>query len=240
MVRKLCWIAAFAVSALVVHGGRLIAQRALSPAEAQVIAKDAYIYGYPMVQTYLTMYAFSIDKTNPQYKGPFNAPLSFARVFTPDDTAFVTPNSDTPYTFLSLDLRTEPIVLTIYKQAVDTTSHDYRAPFNVLANSSGVIKRAGIIAVPGAGFDVVPTDCLAGYVASKVEQPAWLVMALRGLQSASQGTLRTAIRQVSNPVLCRRPGAIVALKDRAPLGIDFGSGDEPCVPVSWRRCDCFS
>jgi hypothetical protein len=84
-----------------------------SPAEARTIAKDAYIYGYPMVQTYLTMYAFSIDKHNPQYKGPFNAPLSFARVFTPTDTAFVTPNSDTPYTFLSLDLRAEPIVLTV-------------------------------------------------------------------------------------------------------------------------------
>ena len=84
-----------------------------TPAEARAIAKDAYIYGYPMVQTYLTMYAFSIDKHNPQYKGPFNAPLSFARVFTPDDSAFVTPNSDTPYTFLSLDLRAEPMVLTV-------------------------------------------------------------------------------------------------------------------------------
>jgi hypothetical protein len=86
---------------------------AISPAEVRTIAKDAYIYGYPMVQTYLTMYAFSIDVGNPQYKGPFNAPLSFARVFTPHDTAFVTPNSDTPYTFLSLDLRAEPMVLTI-------------------------------------------------------------------------------------------------------------------------------
>ena len=84
-----------------------------TPAEARAIAKDAYIYGYPMVQVYLTMYAFSIDKGNPQYKGPFNAPLSFARVFTPDDSAFVTPNSDTPYTFLSLDLRAEPMVLTV-------------------------------------------------------------------------------------------------------------------------------
>jgi|ERR1700733_6757746 hypothetical protein len=49
------------------------------------------------------MCVFSIDKHNPPYKGPFNAQLSFARVFTPDDTAFVTPNSDTPHTFLSLD-----------------------------------------------------------------------------------------------------------------------------------------
>ena len=88
-------------------------QIAPTPAETRAIAKDAYIYGCPMVQVYLTMYAFSIDKHNPQYKGPFNAPLSFARVFTPDDSAFVTPNSDTPYTFLSLDLRAEPIVLTV-------------------------------------------------------------------------------------------------------------------------------
>jgi hypothetical protein len=62
-------------------------QIAATAAEARAIAKDAYIYGYPMVQTYLTMYAFSIDKHNPQYKGPFNAPLSFARVFTPNDSA---------------------------------------------------------------------------------------------------------------------------------------------------------
>ena len=105
--------------------------------------------------------------------------------------------------------------------------------FEAMWSREAEIKRAGITAVPGAGFDVVPTDCLAGYVASKVDQPTWLVMALRGLQSASQGTLRTAIRQVSKPVLCRRAGAIAALKDRSPLGIDFGSGDEPCVPVSW-------
>ena len=46
----------------------------LTLAETRTIAKDAYIYGFPMVQAYLTMYAFSIDTHNPQYKGPFNAP----------------------------------------------------------------------------------------------------------------------------------------------------------------------
>jgi short subunit dehydrogenase-like uncharacterized protein len=80
---------------------------------------------------------------------------------------------------------------------------------------------------------VVPTDCLAGYVAGKLERPVSLIVALSGLDSASQGTLRTAIRQVSRPVLCRRAGAIVALEDRSPRWIDFGSGKEPCVPVSW-------
>jgi hypothetical protein len=88
---------------------------AVTPAEARAIAKDAYIYGVPMVAQYKTMYAFSIDKNNPQYKGPFNSILNFARVFTPADTAFVTPNSDTPYSFAGLDLRAEPAVITIPK-----------------------------------------------------------------------------------------------------------------------------
>src|SRR5215510_7112865 len=105
--------------------------------------------------------------------------------------------------------------------------------FEAMWSREEEIKRAGITVVPGAGFDVVPTDCLAAYVASKSERPVSLIMALRGLESASQGTLRTAIRQVSKPVLCRRAGAIVALDDRSPRWIDFGTGDEPCVPVSW-------
>ncbi|WP_250528561.1 DUF1254 domain-containing protein [Caballeronia sp. GAWG2-1] len=81
--------------------------------EIRAVAKDAYIYGTPMVATYTTMYAFSIDSSNPQYKGPFNTILNISRVFTPDDTAFVTPNSDTPYSFAGLDLRAEPVVITI-------------------------------------------------------------------------------------------------------------------------------
>jgi short subunit dehydrogenase-like uncharacterized protein len=105
--------------------------------------------------------------------------------------------------------------------------------FEALWSREEEIRRAGITVVPGAGFDVVPSDCLGGYVASKLKRPSTLVMALRGLESASQGTLRTAIRQVSRPVLCRRAGAIVPLKDRSLLCVDFGFGDEPCVPVSW-------
>jgi short subunit dehydrogenase-like uncharacterized protein len=105
--------------------------------------------------------------------------------------------------------------------------------FEAMWSRKEEIKRAGITAVPGAGFDVVPSDCLAAYVAGKLDRPASLVMALRGLEGVSQGTLRTAIRQVSKPVLCRRAGAIVPIEDRSPRWIDFGSGAEPCVPVSW-------
>ena len=85
------------------------------PTMVRSIAKDAYIYGVPMVAQYAVIHAFSIDKGNPQYKGPFNSILNIARVFTPEDTAFVTPNSDTPYSFAILDLRAEPQVITIPK-----------------------------------------------------------------------------------------------------------------------------
>lgn len=86
---------------------------AMTPDEARAIAKEAYVYGVPMVSMYATMHAFSIDASSPEYKGPFNTVLNIARVFTPEDKAFVTPNSDTPYSFMGLDLRAEPVVISV-------------------------------------------------------------------------------------------------------------------------------
>lgn len=91
------------------------ASGSVTPAQARAIARDAYVFGIPMVGTYKTMYVMSIDSKNSQYQGPFNKVLNSARVFTPEDTAFVTPNSDTPYSFIGLDLRAEPMVLTVPK-----------------------------------------------------------------------------------------------------------------------------
>jgi hypothetical protein len=87
----------------------------LSGTEARSIAKDAYIYAVPLVAQYKTIYAYSVDTSGRQYMGPFNTILNIARVFTPEDTAFVTPNSDTPYSFACLDLRAEPVVITVPK-----------------------------------------------------------------------------------------------------------------------------
>ena len=86
-----------------------------TPGEARAIAKEAYLYGYPVVQMYKTLYTQAVDKGGANFKAPFNRIGNTAQVFTPKDTAFVTPNSDTPYSFVWLDLRAEPQVLTLPK-----------------------------------------------------------------------------------------------------------------------------
>jgi hypothetical protein len=83
----------------------------LTPAEAQALAKEAYIYGFPIVKNYKMMYAYAFAKGGKQYKAPFNILKNKANVLTPADTSVVTPNADTPYSFLWMDLRTEPLVL---------------------------------------------------------------------------------------------------------------------------------
>ncbi|MEI6682531.1 MAG: DUF1254 domain-containing protein [Bacteroidota bacterium] len=85
----------------------------VTPEEARSIAKEAYIYGFPMVDGYRIIYAYFIDSNNPEFKAPFNQIRNIARVFTPEDKAVQTPNSDTPYSMLGMDLRTEPIVITV-------------------------------------------------------------------------------------------------------------------------------
>ncbi|MDT4840849.1 hypothetical protein FQZ97_746830 [compost metagenome] len=94
-------------------GSQSVGIQGVTAQQARSIAREAYLYGTPMVASYQTLYAFSIDKKNPQYKGPFNTVNSVARVFTPEDTGAATPNSDTPYSFAVLDLRAEPVVITV-------------------------------------------------------------------------------------------------------------------------------
>ncbi len=89
------------------------AQPSVTPAEARAIAKDAYIYGFPVVDNYRVQYDYFVNSSDPEFKAPWNHIANIPRVFTPADKAVQTPNSDTPYSWMGLDLRAEPIVLTL-------------------------------------------------------------------------------------------------------------------------------
>jgi hypothetical protein len=106
----------------------------LTPKEAKQIAKEAYIYGLPLVLNYKTMHSYTVDKNSPEYKGEFNHLSCEARVFTPQDKAIVTPNSDTPYCMAWVDMRAEPVVYTIPEmekerfyevQLIDLFTHNF-------------------------------------------------------------------------------------------------------------------
>jgi len=85
----------------------------VTPAEARAIAKEAYIYGFPMVDNYRIQYDYFVNAKGSQYKATWNHLVNTPRVYTPADTAIQTPNSDTPYSFVGMDLRAEPLVLTV-------------------------------------------------------------------------------------------------------------------------------
>ncbi len=82
-------------------------------AATKAIAEEGFIYGLPIVMNYAVMYDYIVDRNSGQWKAPFNQVLNEHRVFTYKDTAIVTPNSDTPYSLLWLDLRAEPMVLSV-------------------------------------------------------------------------------------------------------------------------------
>ena len=85
----------------------------ITPAEMKAIATEGYIYGLPIVMNYAIMYDYAVDKHSGQFKAPFNQIHNLHHVATYMDTAVISPNSDTPYSMLFMDLRSEPMVLSV-------------------------------------------------------------------------------------------------------------------------------
>jgi len=77
------------------------------------LAQAAFIYGYPMVDIYSILYKYVADPASPEYKAPLNQLYNTRRVATAEDRAIVAPNCDTPYSYAWLDLRAEPMVISI-------------------------------------------------------------------------------------------------------------------------------
>jgi hypothetical protein len=149
------------------------AQTGVTPKEARAIAKEAYIYANPMVDAYRAMYSWFLDEQDPEFKAPLNQIGNVPRVFTPKDRAVQGPNSDTPYSFLALDLRTEPIVLTVPKieddryfsiQLIDLYTHNFDYIGSRTTGNDG-----GRFLVAGPGWNGDTPDGIKKVIRSETE-----------------------------------------------------------------------
>lgn len=87
--------------------------------------------------------------------------------------------------------------------------------FEALARRDAEAKSAGVTLLPGVGFDVVPSDCLAAYVATRIEEPTLLRIGLAGLGGGvSRGTARTMLESLGDGLRVRHQGVLV----RRPMG----------------------
>ncbi|REJ76779.1 MAG: saccharopine dehydrogenase [Acidobacteria bacterium] len=103
-----------------------------------------------------------------------------------------------------------------------------------LARRDAAAREAGVVLLPAVGFDVVPTDCLAVFLAEQLPDADRLEIAIQALGRLSRGTTRTMIENLGRPGRVRRGGALVdaALLEHTRR-VDFGDGERDCVAIPW-------
>jgi short subunit dehydrogenase-like uncharacterized protein len=102
-----------------------------------------------------------------------------------------------------------------------------------LARRDAEARARGIMVMPGVGFDVVPSDCLARHVARRLPGARRLALGIRGLEFVTRGSAKTFVEAADSGAV-RRGGAIVG----TPAGMlrrtfDFGDGPRPVLNLSW-------
>ncbi len=155
-------------------------------AETKAIAQEGFIYGLPIVMNYAVMYEYAVDRNSGQFKAPFNEINNEARVFTYQDTTVITPNSDTPYSIVWMDLRAEPLVLSV--PAVESDRY-----YSVML-CDGNTFNYGYIGSRATGSEA--GDYLVVGPDWKGEQPAGVKQVFRSTTQFSMAVYRT---QLFNP-----------------------------------------
>lgn len=108
------------------------------------------------------------------------------------------------------------------------------AVFEMAAARSNEAGAAGVTLLPGVGFDVVPSDCLAAHTAARAKAPISLRIAIKGLGGPSRGTAKTAVEALGSGTMVRKGGEITALKAGSLTAqFDLGAGPEDFMGVSW-------
>jgi short subunit dehydrogenase-like uncharacterized protein len=105
--------------------------------------------------------------------------------------------------------------------------------FEALAARDAEAKARGVMLLPGVGFDVVPSDCLAAHLKRRLPDANDLRLYLSLGANMSRGTAKTMVQAIAAGTRMRRRGRILS-RDRTEVGsCDFGEGDRPTVQFSW-------
>ena len=107
------------------------------------------------------------------------------------------------------------------------------AVFEGCAARDADAKAKGVMVLPGVGFDVVPSDCLAAHVAGKLPDATDLDLYIAGMGSASRGTMKTGVEMIGKGTMVRQGNQIVELPKAPTDARDFGDGETDWVGVSW-------
>jgi len=106
--------------------------------------------------------------------------------------------------------------------------------FEMIKSKDAKAKAAGVTLLPGVGFDVVPSDCLAAMLAEKLPDATHLEMAFYGDGGTSPGTAKTMVEMLGDGGRIRRNGQIkkVAAGYRQ-RNIPFAEGPRWCMTIPW-------
>jgi short subunit dehydrogenase-like uncharacterized protein len=108
------------------------------------------------------------------------------------------------------------------------------AVFESLAARSAEARAAGVMLLPGVGFDVVPSDCLAAHLKRRLPSATRLALGFQSLGRISRGTATTMLENVHRGGLVRRHGILrpvpTAWRKRQ---IDFGTGPVTAITIPW-------
>ena len=110
---------------------------------------------------------------------------------------------------------------------------DITAEINVYRLAEQLGAGSDVMLLPGVGWDVVPTDCLAMHVAARMQQPHSLKIALRVPGAMSRGSAMSVGEIIGAGVMTRIEGHLVATPDAPPQHLDFGAGPVLCAPLSF-------
>ena len=121
--------------------------------------------------------------------------------------------------------------------ATGTDYLDITGEIDVLESLAGrdeEARDAGVTLLPAVGFDVVPTDCLAAHLASRLSSPTRLTLAIDGLDAFSPGTGKSMVEGLSRPAAVREDGEIRTVPAAAETRrLDFGHGAKTAVSIPW-------